>query len=412
LQEVHGEVEEHKHDVIGYQIRQSFKPGEVTAEQALKIGYDLAMRRTKGRHQFIVAAHTNTANPHTHIFFNSVDLDCSRKFEDFRHSAIALRKISDILCLENGLSIIEKPGLSKGQNRAEYLGGGKQPTGRDKLRELIDEKLIVGQSFGDFLVKLQRAGCEVKIGKHYAIKIPGAKKFFRFDNLGDDYTDVAIRERLNGKREVAQRTKVVEPIKPVYVPKLLIDIEAKIQQGYGAGFAQYAKIQNLKEAARNLIFLQENGIGTYEELVKKDNEVSGDYGRSNERRKEIDARLAEITETQKCIGTYHKTYPTLKQYNAIKKPKDRQKFYEANHGDIDMCRAAKKYFDEQGFEKTLPSINSLKQEYATLLTDKRTLGNIKEKRETMIKWAMVKNNVDWILGETFAPKKVLQREAR
>jgi hypothetical protein len=47
-----------------------------------------------------------------------------------------------------------------------------------------------------------------------------------------------------------------------------------------------------------------------------------------------------------------------------------------------------------------------------LLTDKRTLGNIKEKRETMIKWAMVKNNVDWILGETFAPKKVLQREAR
>ncbi|GHU57423.1 hypothetical protein AGMMS49975_22990 [Clostridia bacterium] len=125
-----------KHDVIGYQIRQSFKPGEVTAEQALKIGYDLATRWAKGRHQFIVAAHTNTANPHTHIFFNSVDLDCSRKFEDFRHSAIALRKISDILCLENGLSVIEKPRLSKGQNRAEYLGGDKQSTGRDQLRKI------------------------------------------------------------------------------------------------------------------------------------------------------------------------------------------------------------------------------------------------------------------------------------
>ena len=56
--------------------------------------HDLAMRWTHGKHQFIVAAHTNTANPHTHIFFNSVDLDCSRKFEDFRRSAIALRKIS------------------------------------------------------------------------------------------------------------------------------------------------------------------------------------------------------------------------------------------------------------------------------------------------------------------------------
>jgi type IV secretory pathway VirD2 relaxase len=110
----------HPRDVIGYQTRQSFAPSEVTPEQALEFGYELAKRCTKGKHQFVVAAHTNTNNPHTHIFINSVDLTYSRKWQDFKYSAIALRRVSDMICLENGLSIIEKLGLSKGSNRAEY----------------------------------------------------------------------------------------------------------------------------------------------------------------------------------------------------------------------------------------------------------------------------------------------------
>ena len=97
-----------KHDVIAYHIRMSFKPGEVTAQQTLELGRELALRWTKGRHQFIVAAHTNTNNPHAHIIFNSVNLDYTRKFEDFRRSAIALRRVSDRICLEYGLSVIVK----------------------------------------------------------------------------------------------------------------------------------------------------------------------------------------------------------------------------------------------------------------------------------------------------------------
>jgi hypothetical protein len=151
-----------RHDVIGYHIRQSFKPGEVTPAEALQIGYELALRWTKGKHQFVVAAHTNTQNPHTHIFYNSVTLDHSRKFEDFKRSAIALRRVSDKLCIEHGLSIVEAPKLSKGYNRAEYLGDKKPPTGRAKLRELIDENLIIGNSLTEFIIKLKRVGVEVK----------------------------------------------------------------------------------------------------------------------------------------------------------------------------------------------------------------------------------------------------------
>jgi hypothetical protein len=399
-------------EVVGYHLRQSFAPGETDAATANRIGYDLAMSLTKGKFAYICCTHTDKNHIHNHILLSAVNLDCSRKFRHFKNSAFALRKISDLLCVQNGLSIIENPKDSRG-SYADWLGK-KPPTAKEQLCELIDEKLIVGQDMGALLVALKKAGCEVKIGKHTAIKIPGGKKFQRFDTIGGDYSEDALRERLNGKREVAPRAKVTEPQKSVYVPKLLIDIEAKIQQGYGAGFEQYAKIQNLKEAAKTLIFLQENGIGTYEELVKKESATSGDYGRSNERRKEIDSQLAAITELQKQIGIYSKTRATLKEYNSIRKPKDRQKFYNTNSANIILCQAAKRYFDEQSYGKDnkLPSIEALKREYATLLSEKRTLGNIKEKRETMIKWAMVKNNVDRIFAEPAAPHRTHERGAR
>ena len=95
------------HDVLAYHVRMSFKPGEVTAEQALALGRELALRWTKKRHQFIVAAHTNTKNPHCHIIYNAVNLDSDGKYQDFKCSAIALRRLSDQICLENGLSIVE-----------------------------------------------------------------------------------------------------------------------------------------------------------------------------------------------------------------------------------------------------------------------------------------------------------------
>lgn len=97
-----------QNDVIAYQIRQSFKPGEITPEEANRVGYELGMRFTKGKHAFLVATHTDRAHIHNHIVFNSTSLDCKRKFRDFHNSGLALQKVSDIICMEHGLSIIEK----------------------------------------------------------------------------------------------------------------------------------------------------------------------------------------------------------------------------------------------------------------------------------------------------------------
>ncbi len=80
---------EYQQNIIAYQIRQSFKPGEVTPEEANRIGYETAMRWTKGSHAFIVATHIDRAHIHNHIIYNSTDLSCEKKWQIFFFSTNA-----------------------------------------------------------------------------------------------------------------------------------------------------------------------------------------------------------------------------------------------------------------------------------------------------------------------------------
>ena len=212
-----------EHDVIAYHLRQSFKPGEVTPELANKIGYDLAMSLTKGKHAFIVCTHVDKQHIHSHIVFNSTALDCTRKFRNFLGSSFAVRKISDLLCLENGLSIIENPKPSRG-SYGTWLGE-KPPTVRQQLEQMIDAALTGCKDFDSFLAALKALGVEVKRGKHLAFKIPGSKRFVRCDSLSEDYIEAAIIERISGKRIVTPRQKQA-------APNLLIDIQVKLQQAH------------------------------------------------------------------------------------------------------------------------------------------------------------------------------------
>jgi hypothetical protein len=370
-----------KNGVVGYQLRQSFAPGEITPQEALEIGRDTAMRFTKGQHQFIVAVHTNTNCVHSHIFFNSVTLDCTHKFKDFKFSALALRKISDHICAEHGLSIIENPGLSKGRDYATYMQGRKAPRVRDTLQDLIDANLIVGQDFGIFLANLKRAGCEVKFGKHTAVKLPGGKKNIRFDSLDNDYTEAAICERLMGSRNVKPRIKsnddaerkaaeYVAATRKSNAPGLLIDIQAKLRQGYGEGYEQWAKIFNIRQMAQTLIFLKENDIDSYDDLKKRAAVVSGKHYRLSQEIREIEAKQKEITELQRQIGNYGKGRTVHDKYKAGGYD---QSFFEANRAALTLYQAAKNYFNEQGYKGKLPSINALKQEWATLDSKKKLL---------------------------------------
>ena len=107
--------------MLAYQIRQSFVPGEITPEEANRLGRELAMRFTKGNHAFVVCTHIDKAHIHNHIIFNSTSLDCTRKFRNFWGSTKAARRLNDTICIENGYSIVENP-RPHGKSYNKWLG--------------------------------------------------------------------------------------------------------------------------------------------------------------------------------------------------------------------------------------------------------------------------------------------------
>ena len=151
--------------MLCYQIRQAFKPGEITPEEANRVGYETAMRWTKGKHAFFVATHTDRRHIHNHIYYNSTSLDCTRKFRDFFRSAAALRKLSDRVCLEHDLSVIQNPKLhSKGRflHYGQWIGE-RPPSAKQRVRLAIVEALGKKPAdFAAFLRLMDESGFAVK----------------------------------------------------------------------------------------------------------------------------------------------------------------------------------------------------------------------------------------------------------
>ncbi|MCL2821555.1 MAG: relaxase/mobilization nuclease domain-containing protein [Oscillospiraceae bacterium] len=387
-------VDQGQRNIIAYHIRQSFKPGEVTPEEAQRIGYELAMRWTKGKHAFIVAVHTDRAHIHCHIIYNSTTLDCKSKFKNFWNSTFAVRRLSDIICAENSLSIITEPKPSKGQNYGKWIGDDKKLSFSGFIRKKIDEIIPSCSTYEDFIEKLQSSGFIVDdSGKHTTVSTPGQKRPTRLNTLKGNYTESAIRERIANMKTIQTGGSGGGQIRI----NLLVDIQAKIREGKGPGYEQWAKIFNLKQAAKTLVFLQENGIDSYEDLKKKSSSASGDFSVLTTKIKDIETRQKEISELQKYIGQYGKTRDTYAAYKDSGWSRD---FYDKHAADIILNRAAKKYFDSLG-KKKLPSMKSLKEEYATLNTKKKKLySNYHDLKQNSRSLAIAKGNADRILGIT------------
>lgn len=356
---------EQANDVIAYQIRQSFKPGEVAPELANKIGYDLALKFTKGNHGFIVATHIDKAHIHNHIIYNSTSLDCTKKFRDFLGSGKAVRKISDRLCLENGLSIIENP--KRGKNHyGKWLGDKKPITHSEKLRNTIDGILSKNPTdFDVFLSQMEHAGYSIKQGKYLAFKNNDQKKFIRLRSLGESYTEEEIRAVINEEKPFANRkTATVKSQSPV---NLLVDIQAKLQAGKGAGYERWAKIFNLKQMAQTMNYLTENNLLDYKNLEKKAQTITDNFNQLSIQIKDAEKRMTEIGNLKTHIINYSKTRDT---YTAYRKAGYSKKFYDEHTTDLLLHKAAKAAFDEiEG--KKLPTVKALQEEYSVLLSEKK-----------------------------------------
>jgi len=382
----------HKSDVIAYQIRQSFKPGEVSPEDANRLGYELAMRFLKGKHAFIVATHCDKQHIHNHIIFNSTTLDCHGKFRDFLGSGKAVARLSDLICMEHHLSVIENPRMGN-HSYSKWLGTNAKPSHRELLCAAIDGALAKKPAdFESFLKLMTDAGYTVKRGAHITFCAAGQKQGIRLRSLGEGYSEVALRAVIAGEAEHTPRKKYTPTVKKEN--SLLIDIEAKIRAGKGVGYQHWAKKFNLKQMAQTLSYLQEHGLLDYQELAQK---ATSAKARSNELSAGIrvaEKRLAEIAALKKHIINYSNTREI---YVAYRKAGYSQKFFSEHESEVLLHKAAKKAFDELGVKK-LPTVRNLDQEYAALLSKKKAAyAEYRVAHEEMKNLMIHKANVDNIL---------------
>lgn len=332
-----------------FQIRQAFPPGEVTAEEANKLGFETAMRWTKGKYQFFVCTHTDKGHIHNHIYFNSTAFDCSRKFHNFIGSSFALRRLSDRVCLEHDLSVIQNP---KQHSKGRFLHygqwvGGKPLSAQQRVRLAVIAALEKKPAdFAAFLRLMEESGFAVKRGQ-----------------VG-----------------------------------LIIDIQKRMAEGKGPAYERWAKVYNLKQMAAALQFLQENNLTDYDALAAK---TTAAVDRAHALAGELqttEAALSKVSGLMGAVVDYAKARPVFDGYKAARYSK---KYLAEHEAELATYRAARAAMNELLGGEKLPKMDALKKQRRELADRKKALyAEYRQAQRDMREAVAVKANIDHLLGLT------------
>ena len=330
---------------------------------------------------------------HNHIVYNSTALDGTRKFRDFLLSGLAVQRLSDLICLEHQLSVIEIKPYRERQKRTLYP---PKESNRDRLCGVIDNILAEKpKDYEDFLQKLGQQGYEVKRGKYTSVKGARQKRFIRFRTLGAGYSEEELKSVISGEAEHHPRQKQ-NRIVPEQKFQMLVDIQAKLADRKSMGYARWAKRYNLKEMSKTLVFLQEHKIGSVEEMQERVDAATARYHELGDSIKAAETRMAEIAVLRTHIVNYARTRPI---HDAYRKAGYSKKFLGAHREEITLHKAAKTAFDEAGLKK-LPKAKDLSIEYAELLKKKKeAYPDYRKARDEMQELMKAQKNVEMFFAE-------------
>ena len=385
---------------LGRHLIQAFEPGEVTPEEAHRIGMELAREVLGGKYEFVLTTHIDRDHVHNHLIFNAVSFQDHRHYHSNKRSYHEIRRTSDRICKEHGLSVIV-PGRDKGKSYIEHQAAQNGTSYKAKLKAAIDRLIPVSSSLEDLLARLQREGYEIKRGKYISARAPDQERFTRLKTLGADYTEAAVVSRIAGgprpSRQPQQRSGKVS---------LLIDIQNNIKAQQSAGYQRWATIENLKRAAATMNFLTEHGIGSYEELVERCDAVAAASIRTRESLRDTEQRIADLALLGKQIDTYRKLKPVYDRYKASK---DKEKFLRGFESEIILFEAAAREIKKAGLTK-LPSSDKVKAELEGLSARKAALQTELRKIQREEKeYDTLRQNVDALLER---PKEQEQQRQR
>ena len=387
---------------LAHHLIQSFEPGEVDYQKAHEIGKQLADAVTKGKYEYVLTTHIDKGHVHNHIIFCSVNFVDYHKYNSNERSYYGIRNMSDRLCRENGLSVVTPQKGGKGKSYAEYIAEKTGTSWKGKLKTAVDALIPQVSSFEELLSRLQAAGYEIKPGKYVSCRAPGQERFTRLKTLGADYTEEAIRERIEGRR-----TRAAKAPKRETGVSLLIDIENSIKAAQSRGYEQWAKIHNLKQAAKTLNFLTEHQISQYEDLTAKIEEIQTESEKTGDALKEVEKQLADMAVLIKNVSTFQKTKPA---YDTYRKARNKDRYRAAHEGTVILHEAAAKALKAAGISK-LPNLAALQAEYEKLQEQKEALrADYGKLKKQVREYGVIRQNIDSILRQPKEPEREKGKE--
>ena len=373
-----------KGENLGRHLIQAFAPGEVTPEEAHQIGLELAKEILGGKYEFVLTTHIDRGHIHNHVIWNAVSFADHKHYHSNKRSYYEIRRASDRLCKEHGLSVIV-PGQEKGKSYVEHQAVRNGTSYKAKLKSVIDRLLPACADLEDLLRRLQEEGYEIRRGKYISCRASDQERFTRLKTLGIDYTEEALAARIAGRTRPSKRPKARDGS---------IQRIAVIQDNQSPGLRHWAKLQKLKEGAKTLNYLAEHGIESYEALDNRLAELNAAVDVSLASIKAVEGRIAELNLIVKYAATYRKFRPV---YDHYRKSDDKEKFLRGHESEIILFEAAARELKRLGVVP-LPAAEKLERELSELTVQKETLyAQYTAAKRQAKEYDTIKRNLDILL---------------
>ncbi len=264
-----------------FHLIQSFKPEETTPEEAHKVGMELVNELLGGKYTVVIGTHVDKDHIHNHIVFCAVDNLEHKHYNDCKATYREIRKISDRLCDEHGLSVIkEEKGL--GSSYKEWTEKKKGNSWKQKLKDDINATIKTAKSYDDFIDKMRSMGYQIKgekldgsCGKYISFLCPGqdengrwirGKKTSGNRGLGEDFSRETIKKRIDDRAK--QRADRIKILASRGQQTDLIDTSSEKFQN-SPGLDRWAKKENLKRMSNAYIEMQKMGISSRHDMIEK-----------------------------------------------------------------------------------------------------------------------------------------------
>ena len=358
-----------KGDNLAFHLIQSFKPGEVDAETAHQLGQQFTDEVLKGKYEYVISTHVDKNHIHNHIIFNAASFVDHRKYVSNKRSYHKICRISNRICQENGLAT-SMPTEEKGKSYKENMEYHRGTSWKAKLRVAVDKAIWSSVNYDEFLQKMQLDGYEVRQGKHLSFRAPEQKNFTYMKSLGSYYSEENVRARLEKNR---YKTKAPKPLSRE--ARLYINISTYVTTGNREGFERWAKLNNLKEAARTFNYLSENNLLNYEDFQQHISDVENSVKATNQRIDEINTELGTQKLIQKHCDSYRLCRKVIEDCKSAKDPKA----YRSKHqAEYQLHDSLKKELQDLGITK-IPSPEKIQKKIDNLESEQ--VATFREKQE-------------------------------